>query len=536
MLLRILKQDFYLRCVKNFYIAYNFKMVPAMFKTPFLAYNGVVASEHPLASVTGVKVLMNGGNAFDATIATSFTLAVTQPHLGGLGGDFFALFYSADQGKIYCLNSSGWAPRKLTIEFLKNLGYRKMPTFSRFSVTVPGLVAGLNELHRKFGSLEFDELLKDPISFAENGFPVYWSLSRAIEFGAKNFADEGFRENYLINGRPPKVGEILKQENLAEVLKSIAREGPGVFYKGWIAEEIVSYLNREEEVFSVSDFSDFKPEWCKPISTTYHNIRVYEIPPNSMGATTLLMLNMLEELNLKNIDPFSEKRIRLVTEVAKLAYRERDNQLSDPRFINIDLAKFISKSFAQELLKEIPQSVINMKLSNGDTTYFAVADKEGNIVSAIQSLFHPFGSRIVVKSLGIPLNNRGSYFKFEGPNKLEPRKRSLHTLSALLLEDDEGVFAALGASGGDFRPQQHALFVSNIVDYEMSIWEALEAPRFLWDGEKILVEEGYKISNNEIYVKLKYPGRTGVAQGIYKKDETLIGVSDVRGDGLPCGY
>ena len=508
-----------------------------VFKTPFIACNGVIASEHPLASLAGVKVLLNGGNAFDATIATSFTLAVTQPHLGGLGGDFFTLFYSAKQNKIYCLNSSGWAPKKLSIEFLKNLGYREMPAFSPFSITVPGLVAGLKELHSKFCSLDFDKLLKDPIQFAENGFPVYWSLSHAIKHGAENFTDEGFRENYLISGRPPKVGQILKQKNLAGVLKSIAHEGVEVFYKGWIAEEIVNHLNRGEEVFSVSDFSDFKPEWCKPISTTYHGIRVYEIPPNSMGATTLLMLNMLEELNLKNIDPFSEKRIRLVTEVAKLAYRERDNQLSDPRYININLAKFISKSFARELLKEISQSTKNLNLSSGDTTYFAIADKEGNIVSAIQSLFHPFGSRIVVKNLGIPLNNRGSYFKFEGPNKLEPRKRSLHTLSALLLEDDEGVFAALGASGGDFRPQQHALFVSNIVDYEMPVWEALETPRFLWNGEKILVEEGYKTSNDKIYIKLKYPGRTGVAQGVYKcKSGTLIGISDVRGDGLPYGY
>lgn len=338
------------------------------------------------------------------------------------------------------------------------------------------------------------------------------------------------------NGKIPNVGEIFKQKNLARVLKAISSSGPQEFYDGWIAEEIVKYLNKNNGLFSFSDFADFRPEWCNPISTTYRGIRVYEIPPNSMGATTLLMLNMLENIEMNKIDAFSEQRIKIVTGIAKKAYAERNKYLGDPRFIKINLKEFISKDFAKDLLKSTVQSG-TIKFAGSDTTYFAVVDKEGNVVSAIQSLFHPFGSGVVVDSLGIPLNNRGSYFKFEGVNKLEPRKRSLHTLSTLLLENEQGIFAAIGTSGGDFRPQQHTLFVSNIVDYKMELWEALESPRFLWNGKQILVEEGFKIkADNEIYNMLKYPGKTGVAQGIQIKNGVFIGFSDPRGDGIPMGF
>jgi len=506
-----------------------------MLKTPVIGKNGVVAAEHPTASLVGLNVLKSGGNAFDATIATSFALSVLQPHLGGLGSDFFALFYSAKKDKIYCLNSSGWAPKELTIDKLTEHGYKSMPKNGPHSVTIPGLVYGLSELHKNYGTFEWSELIKDSIDLASNGFPVYWGLSRAINALSSELAkDRGFKKYFLPNGEPPKVGQILKHKDLANTLNLISND-PTAFYKGEIAKKIVEYLNELDGVHQINDFAEFKPEWCNPISIDYRGTTVYEIPPNSMGATSLLLLNLLEELGTWKFGFSSKGRILRTIEAAKIAYAERDNTLADPQFAKIDIKKFISKEFAKQLLKQA-RIGLEKYLSGGDTTYFAVADKEGNIVSAIQSLFYPFGSGLVVDGLGVPLNARGSYFKFDGPNKLEPRKRSLHTLSALLLEKEGKVFAALGASGGDFRPQQHALFVTNMIDYKMTLWDALEAPRFLWDGKKVIVEDGLEVPPYEEYQKIEYLGKTGVAQGIVKKENVLISYCDTRGDGLPAGF
>ena len=510
-------------------------LVSIMLKTPVIGKNGVVAAEHPTASLIGLDVLRKGGNAFDATIATSFALSVLQPHLGGLGSDFFALFYSAEKDKVFCLNSSGWAPKELTINKLADQGYKEMPKKGPHTVTIPGLVYGLNELHKNYGTFEWQNLIKDSIDLASSGFPVYWGLSRAIKVLSNELSkDRGFRKYFLPNENPPNPGQILRQTDLANTLRLVSND-PMVFYKGEVAEKIVEYLTELGGMHQLSDFAEFKPEWCNPISIDYRGTKVYEIPPNSMGATSLLLLNLLEELEIWKYDFSSKARILRTIEAAKIAYRERDNTLADPRFVKVDIKRFISKNFARELLEQAKIG-LDRYLTTGDTTYFAVADKEGNMVSAIQSLFYPFGSGLVVDGLGIPLNARGSYFKFYGPNKLEPRKRSLHTLSALLLEKDNEVFAALGASGGDFRPQQHALFVTNIIDYKMPLWKALEAPRFLWNGKKVIVEEGLEIPPHKEYEKISYPGKTGVAQGIIREENVLIGYCDTRGDGLPASY
>ncbi|MGQ4915980.1 MAG: gamma-glutamyltransferase family protein [Candidatus Asgardarchaeia archaeon] len=509
-----------------------------MYKTPFMASNGIVASEHPLASLAGLKVLMNNGNAIDATIATSFALSVLQPHLGGLGSDFFALIYSSDDGKVYCINSSGWAPTELKLEILRNKGFSMMPKKGPLTVVVPGLVAGLNELHKKFGSLDFEKLLSDAIKYAEKGFPVYRGLSIAIKTLKEELKhDRGFREIFLKNGSAPEIGEFLVQRKLAATLRLIAEEGPDSFYKGDIAESIVEYTNSLGGVFSINDFKDYLPEWTEPIYTTYRGVTVYEVPPNTMGPTTLMMLNMLEKFEINKFPPSSPQRVILHTELAKIAYEERNKKIGDPRFVDVPLNDFISKDYATELIKKKLSRDIRIKLYGGDTTYFTITDEEGNIVSAIQSLFYPFGSGLVDPNTGVPLNGRASYFKFSGPNVVAPRKRPVHTLSSLLLERDGEIFAALGTSGGEFRPQQHTLLVSNLIDYGMPLWGAIEFPRFLWDGERILIEQGIEKPTSYKIQQLSYPGRTGVAQGIFVSNGKLkIGVCDLRGDGLPMGY
>jgi gamma-glutamyltranspeptidase/glutathione hydrolase len=506
-----------------------------MLKTPFLSRNAAVASEHPLASLAGARIIMEGGNAFDATIAVSLSLAVLQPHLGGLGSDFFALFYDSRHDKVYCINSSGWSPKELSAEVLLNKGIKEFPARGALTPVVPGLVKGLFEVYSKFATKELEDLFAYPISYARDGFPVYPQLSRAISSNMNLSEDRGFRENFLLNNNPPSVGQLLKQKNLAKALELIRDSGPSAFYEGPIAEKIVDYVNSKGGYFSIEDFKEFNASWEAPISTFYNDVKVYEIPPNSMGATTLLILNLLEALEAKKYKPLSKERVNLFVRLSKVAYMHRNKNLGDPRFVETNLESFISKTSAKELYNSFKAENFSSKLRSGDTTYFAIVDAEGNIASAIQSLFYHFGSGLTVPDYGIPLNNRASYFNFSGPNKVEPRKRPLHTLSSVLLENKDGVFLGLGTSGGDFRPQLHALLISNIVDYNMELWDAIEAPRFLWEGNNVLVEEGVEVPEGLSIKKQKYPSSMGVSQGVMKKSSLKAGVCDVRGDGLPIG-
>ena len=516
------------------------KVVIVLYKTPFMGSNGVVASEHPLASLAGLKVLMNKGNAIDATIASSFALTVLQPHLGGLGSDFFALVYLRGVDKIYGINAGGWAPSKLSLDFLKSKGFSKMPKKGALTIVVPGLVAGLYELHKRFGVSNFDDLLGDAVGYAEKGFPIHQGLSfafRVLKEELKN--DLGFKKIFLKNQNSLGIGEYLVQKELAATLHKVAEEGSDGFYKGEIAESIVEYVNSQGGVFSVEDFEAYSPEWFDPLSTDYRGVTVYEMPPPTMGLTALLILNMLENHDIGKHPPDSAHRVILSVELARIAYEERDRKLGDPRFVDVPLSDFVSKEYAERLVKEKLHYKVDTTLFGGDTTYFSVADNEGNVVSAIQSLFYAFGSGLVDPNTGVPLNGRASYFRFDGPNVVSPRKRPVHTLSSLLLEKEGDVFAALGASGGEFRPQQHALLVSNLIDYKMPLWEAIEHPRFLWNGNNnILIEDGIKHPRSGYDIqRLPYPGRTGVAQGVLIKNKKLrVGVCDVRGDGLPMGY
>ena len=504
--------------------------------------SGGIASEHPLASVAGLRTLSEEGNAVDATVATSLSLAVTQPHLGSLGGDFFALIYEASTGKVHCINASGWSPKKLTLEHLRNEGLSHVPVESPHAVVVPGLVDGLNTIHQKFGTAKFEKLAETAVHLAEKGFPVSHKLSAAIERGKPKLKEPCAKRFFFKAEKPLAPGEMLAQKSLAAVLKDLASD-PRVFYEGWIAESLCRYINSKGGVIEPDDFKHFEAEWVDPLKITYRNLDVYEVPPNSQGATTLVILNILENFDIGSLGAFRAERVHLFVEAAKRAYMEKNQYLADPRFTEIPLDKILSKAHAQNLAESIePESVfVDASLKPGDTTNFVVIDGSGNVVSAIQSIYHSFGSGLMDPETGILLNSRGSYFTQAGANKLEPRKRPLHTLSSVIALSDEDEIVALGASGGDYRPQQHVLLLTNIFDYGMSLQEAVEAPRFLWNGGRnIIVEEGFeelkhlqKIGH-ELSWK-KYPGPTGVAHCGMKKGRTTMLSADVRGDGLPVG-
>lgn len=498
----------------------------------FISKNCAVATEHPLSSLAALEVLEKGGNAVDAAVAGSFCLSVVQPQLSGLGGDFFALAYVKKEEKVYCINSSGWSRHSLTVDAMRSMGEGKMPVYGPMSVVIPGYVKGVGRLHEKLGRPEFSRLLTRAIEYAESGFPVTRGLADSIKTNQRTIP-EGARASLMPQGRPPRIGELVTQETLGKTLRSIASDGIDAFYRGRAAEGIRSAISQKGLEASPEDFEEFEPEWCDPISVEYRGSKVYEVPPNSMGATTLAALKFLEQERMARMGPNSSKRISATLEAAMRAYVKRDALLGDPRFVKFELNDFLSGPDIQRR-----GATSKVRIRRADTTYFAVSDKEGNLLSCIQSLFHHFGSRVYVEQGGFFLNNRASAFGFSGPNRLEPRKRPLHTLSTLLIERERRPMIALGCSGGDFRPQQHVLFVTNILDYSMSLEEAIGFPRFLWEGGRdITIEEGYEGLEKIRLTKtvLAYPGRTGVAQGVEELQGAKKAVCDLRGDGIPLG-
>jgi gamma-glutamyltranspeptidase/glutathione hydrolase len=492
--------------------------------------NAAIASEHPLASLAGYDVLKSGGNAFDAAVATSFVLAVIQHQIGGLGGDFFGTFFEAKTGRVHCLNSSGWAPSGLTLDLVKSKGEVAMPNYGPLSCVVPGQVAGVSAMHGKFGSLEFGSLLSAAASYSLDGFPAGEGLCRSIAGAMDHFSPEA-RKIFAPWGKPPAPGDWIRQENLAKVIGEIAEGGNDAFYAGWPSERIRETLQGLGVPSESTDFTEFRPEWVDPLVLDYRGTRVYEVPPNSMGATTLLALKLLSERNLSGVGPLSKERVDLTMAAAETAYSRKDKMLGDPRFSSIDMDQFMSTSASG--------GDYAGQVREGDTTAFSVADHEGNLVSAIQSLFRHFGSQVFVPACGIMLNSRASGFRTDGPNMVEPRKRPLHTLSSLMLERDEGYRAAVGTSGGDYRPLQHAQFVTDIVDYGMPLEQAVGHPRFVWSGGRdLVVEEGYQEIGSSKYdvQKVLGQGRTGVCHAVEIRGRTRKAVCDARGDGIPAGY
>ena len=500
------------------------------FSKTIIAEHVAVASEQPLASFAGYDVLRQGGNAFDAAVATSLALAVTFHPAGGLGGDFFGIFYEAKTGKVHCLMASGWSPSGLTVDLVKSEAGGRIPLYGPLTCVVPGYVAGIWEMHRKLGSSEFRDLVSAPAEYATKGFPAGEGICRSTA-GAYNDLPEEAKKIFAPNNRPPVPGDWIRQEKLGKVISEVADRGPEAFYSGWPAERIQKTLEELGVPTEKADFRDFAPEWVVPLKLDYRGTMVYEMPPNTMGATSLLILKLLSRFKLSETGPLSRERIETTMEAAITAYARRNEMLGDPRFGRIDIDKFMDAR---------PGSGVRQaKVSKGDTTAFSIADSKGNLVSGIQSLFHHFGSRVFVPECGIFLNNRGSGFSMAGPNRVEPRKRPLHTLSSMLLEREGLPYLAIGTSGGDYRPLQHALFVTNAVDYGMPLEQVVGHPRFLWGGGKsLLVEDGYERSGlYDFDIQwLPMPGKTGVCQAVEVSGRSRKAVCDVRGDGVPAGF
>jgi gamma-glutamyltranspeptidase/glutathione hydrolase len=449
---------------------------------------GIVAAEQPLAAQAGASILAQGGNAIDAAVAANAVMGVVEPMCDGIGGDMFALIFEAKTGKLYGLNASGWAPAALTAEFMRSKGYKKMPEYEIYAATVPGTVDGWDKLLKRFGRKRMSEVLAPAIRYAEQGFPVTELIAQDWADGERKLRkDANAAATYLPNGRPPGVGEVFRNPDLAWSLKQIAAHGRKAFYEGAIAKKLLAYEKQMGGVMTAEDLATFSTEWVEPISTTYHGWTVYEIPPNGQGIGALMMLNLMENFPLAKFGPGSADAFHVMIEAKKLAYADMLRYVCDQKFHSVPVAGMLSKDYARERAKLIDLAHAKDGVEPGrppgmgtDTTYLCTVDEEGNMVSYIQSNYANFGSGLVAGGTGFVLQNRGELFSLDAnsPNVLAGHKRPLHTIIPAFASKDQ-VRIAFGIMGGWNQSQAHAQFVSDIVDHQMNIQAAMEAPRFV---------------------------------------------------------
>jgi gamma-glutamyltranspeptidase / glutathione hydrolase len=512
---------------------------------------GIVATSHVQASVAGAQILAHGGSAIDAAIAANSVLGVTEPMMNGIGGDLFAIYWEAKTGKLYGLNASGWAPRGLTIEHLKTKGVTAMPQAGIDSVTVPGAIAGWQALHQRFGRLAWKDLFQSAISYADEGYPVPEIIASYWKESADQIANDAEAQRvYLPGGKPPAVGQIFQNHDLAKALRLIAQSGPDALYKGEIARAIVATSHSLGGTMSPDDLADFAPEWVEPISTTYRDWTIYELPPNGQGMAALEMLNIMETSPPSPDGPLSVAELHKKIEAMKLAYADLGRYNADPRFAKIPVKGILSKEYARERARLIDPEKANCTVAAGappfsDTTYLSVVDREGNIVSLIQSNYEAFGSGIVVRGMGFALQDRGGLFSLDpgSPNALAPRKRPFHTIIPGFMErGDEHI--GFGIMGGANQPLAHAQFVSNVVDYGMNIQEAMETARFTVSPKRgcdIVIEsrvpaevrEKLSAMGHQLDVRREYTTAMGRGQAVMHDSKAGVnyGASDPRADG-----
>lgn len=462
---------------------------------------GIVATSQVQASQAGAEILARGGTAVDAAIAANATLGVMEPDMNGMGGDLFAIFWDARSGKLYGINASGWAPKALTIDYLKNKGATHMPPTGIDTVTVPGAVEGWHRLQERFGVLPWKDLFTPAIFYAENGFPVQELIGMDWQGSAEKLKqDPESRRVFLANDAAPQMGQIFKNPDLAKALRLIAANGPQAFYSGEIAQAILATERDLGGTMSADDLKEFTAEWVDPISTTYRGWKIYELPPNGQGMAALEMLNIMEQFQPAKAGPLSAEEIHKRIEAMKLAYADLARYNADPRYAKVPVKGLLSKDYAKQRAQLIDMQKANCNPQAGvppssDTTYLTAVDRYGNIVSLIQSNFSSFGSGITVRGMGFVLQNRGALFMLDPtkPDALAPHKRPFHTIIPAFMEHGDD-HIGFGIMGGANQPLAHAQFVSNVVDYGMNLQAAMEAARFTVRSNfdlscKILIED-----------------------------------------------
>jgi gamma-glutamyltranspeptidase/glutathione hydrolase len=536
---------------------------PFSTRSEVIAENGMVATSHPLATQIGIDILKKGGNAVDAAIAANAAIGLMEPTGNGIGGDLFAIIWIENNKKLYGLNASGRSPKNLKLEYFKNNGFSKIPAYGPLPVSVPGCVDGWFEMHEKFGNLNMKQILEPAISYAENGFPVSELVSYYLGISAKNFGKyPNFNETYLINGFPPKKGQIFKNKHLANTLRIISDKGRSGFYEGKIAKIMSDFIIDQGGFLSYEDLKNHKSDWIEPVSTNYRGYDVWELPPNGQGIAALQMLNLLEKFDIKSMGFGSAEYIHHFVEAKKIAFADRAKYYADMDFNDIPVDFLISKEYADKRRDEINSTraariVKAGEIENGDTIYLTVADKDGNMVSLIQSNYRGMGSGMVPPGLGFMLQDRGELFSLDKDhyNVYEPEKRPFHTIIPAFITKDNKPYISFGLMGGAMQPQGHAQIVINLIDFGMNLQEAGDAPRIrhvsnqqptggeMFDGGELSLESGFDYKEIRKLMKFGHKvifslGSFGGYQAIMYDDElgVYFGASESRKDGSAMGY
>ena len=532
-------------------------------RSEVIARNGMAATSQPLATQVALDILKKGGTAIDAAIAADAVLGLVEPTGAGIGGDLFAIIWSADKGKLYGLNGSGRSPRSLKLEYFKENRYEFIPSYGPLPVSVPGCVDGWFEMHDMFGHLPMRDLLQPAISYAREGFPVTEVIADALKHGTELLKEyPNIKEVYMPSGKAPSKGEVFRNPLLANTLEKIQKGGRYEFYRGSIARDIAAFMKKQGGFLSYDDLYRHHSEWVEPISTTYRGYEVWELPPNGQGLAALQMLNILEGFDIAAMGFGSADYIHVFTEAKKLAFEDRAKYYADPFFFKTPVTQLLSKKYAAERRKLIDREKAAKiydagRIEAANTIYLTVADKFGNMVSLIQSNYRGMGSGMCPDGLGFVLQDRGEMFSLEeGHNNVyAPGKRPFHTIIPAFITKNKKPWISFGLMGGDMQPQGHVQIVVNLIDFKMNLQEAGDAPRIhhigsseptgqqMTNGGILLLESGFR---TEVIQKLMSMGHTiqwdlggfGGYQAIMWDDKNKVwfGASESRKDGQAAGY
>jgi gamma-glutamyltranspeptidase / glutathione hydrolase len=532
-------------------------------RSEVIARNGMAATSHPLATQAALDILKKGGNAIDAAIAADAVLGVVEPTGAGIGGDIFAIIWSADKEKLYGLNGSGRSPRSLKLEYFKDNGYEFIPAYGPLPVSVPGCVDGWFEMNEMFGRMPMKDILQPAISYARDGFPVTELIAYYLSKNVDRLKEyPNIKEVYMPGGKTPAKGEIFKNPLLAGTLEKIVKGGRNEFYRGSIAKDIDSFMKKQGGFLSFDDLARHHSEWVEPVSTNYRGYEVWELPPNGQGIAVLQMLNILEGFDISSMGFGSAQYIHVFTEAKKLAFEDRAKYYADPVFSATPVSQLISKKYAAVRRKLInPEKAARIydsgKIEAANTVYLTVADRFGNMISLIQSNYRGMGSGMCPTGLGFVLQDRGEMFTLsEGHNNMyAPGKRPFHTIIPGFITKNGTPWISFGVMGGDMQPQGQVQIIVNLIDFKMNLQEAGDAPRvhhigsseptgqLMTDGGTLLLENGFSW---EVIQKLINLGHTvqwdlggyGGYQAIMwdQKNKVWFGASESRKDGQAAGY
>ena len=535
-------------------------------RSEILAKNGMAATSQPLATQVALDILKKGGSAMDAAIAANAVLGLVEPASCGIGGDIFAIVWSAKDQKLFGFNGSGRAPKSLSIDYFMDKDMKYVPFYGPLPVTVPGCVDGWFALHDKFGKLPMESLLAPAIKYGRDGFPVSEVIAYEMASNYEPLKDQpGFAETYMPNGRPPIKGEVFQNPNLANTYEQIAKKGRDVFYKGAIAKTIGSFVKKHGGFLTANDLAAHTSNFVDPVSVNYRGYEVWELPPNGQGTAALQMLNILEEYDIASMGFGSPEYLHVLTEAKKLAYEDRAKFYADPEFNKIPLDALLSSEYTAKRKALIDENKAadtypagDMEIETGNTTYLTVADKDGNMVSLIQSIYSEFASGMVPDGLGFVLQNRGQMFNVQDKthaNALEPGKRPFHTIIPAFITKDGKPLVSFGLMGGAVQPQGHAQIVVNVVDFGMNLQEAGDAPRMrhrgssqptgskMTDGGTLYLESGFDTKTMRELRKKGHKIGFGVgmyggyqAIGVDLENGVYSGASESRKDGQAAGY